>query len=74
MNKLVKQLEQEKQSVTAFDYYAVDLKTWKQYLCGVAMDVNGKVISEKTIKIMTPDSLQAIEYQNSKSSWYKQMA
>jgi hypothetical protein len=23
---------------------------------------------------MTPDSLQAIEYQNSKSSWYKQMA
>lgn len=57
-----KTAEQEKQSVTAFDYYAVDLKRGSNTLRGVAMDVNGKVISEKTIKIMTPDSLQAIEY------------
>lgn len=57
-----KTAEQEKQSVTAFDYYAVDLKRGSNTLRGVATDVNGKVISEQTIKVMTPDSLQAIDY------------
>jgi len=57
-----KTAEQEKQSVTAFDYYAVDLKRGGNTLRGVATDVTGKVISEKTIKVMTPDNLQAIEY------------
>ncbi|MGP4787591.1 hypothetical protein ACTXGJ_00515 [Psychrobacter sp. 1Y11] len=57
-----KTAEQEKQKVTAFDYYAVDLKRGNNTLRGVATDVNGKVISEQTIKVTTPDSLQAIDY------------
>lgn len=57
-----KTAEQEKQNVTAFDYYAVDLKRGTNTLRGVATDVNGKVISEQTIEVLTPDSLQAINY------------
>ncbi len=57
-----KTAEQEKQNVTAFDYYAVDLQRGNNTLRGVATDVNGKVISEQTIKVLTPDSLQAITY------------
>jgi len=57
-----KTAEQEKQKVTAFDYYAVDLQRGNNTLRGVATDINGKVISEQTIKVLTPDSLQAIEY------------
>ncbi len=57
-----KTAEQEKQNVTAFDYYAVDLKRGRNTLRGVATDVNGKVISEQTIEVLTPDSLQAINY------------
>src|SRR5690606_40210068 len=59
-------LEQEKQKVTAFDYYAVDLKRGSNTLRGVATDINGKVISEQTIKVLTPDSLQAIDYRTQK--------
>ncbi len=57
-----KTAEQEKQSVTAFDYYAVDLKRGRNTLRGVAADINGKVISEQTINVLTPDTLQAIDY------------
>lgn len=57
-----KTAEQEKQKVTAFDYYAVDLQRGSNTLRGVATDVNGKVISEQTIKVLTPDTLQAISY------------
>lgn len=57
-----KTAEQEKQRVTAFDYYAVDLQRGHNTLRGVATDVNGNVISEQTIKVLTPDSLQAIDY------------
>ncbi|WAI88062.1 Fibrinogen-binding protein [Psychrobacter sp. SC65A.3] len=57
-----KTAEQEKQNVTAFDYYAVDLKRGTNTLRGVATDVNNKIISEQTIKVLTPDSLQAINY------------
>ncbi|MBK3394725.1 DUF11 domain-containing protein [Psychrobacter sp. M9-54-1] len=57
-----KTAEQEKQKVTAFDYYAVDLKRGANTLRAVATDINGKLISEQTIKVLTPDSLQAIEY------------
>ena len=57
-----KTAEQEKQKVTAFDYYAVDLKRGNNSLRGVATDVNGKVISEQTIKVLTPDTLQSISY------------
>ncbi|MDX2372870.1 hypothetical protein NJD71_01875 [Psychrobacter sp. PP-21] len=57
-----KTAEQEKQNVTAFDYYAVDLKRGRNTLRGVATDVNGKVISEQSIDVTTPDSLQAIKY------------
>ena len=57
-----KTAEQEKQNVTAFDYYAVDLQRGNNTLRGVATDINGKVISEQTIKVLTPDSLQAIDY------------
>ena len=60
--KIGKTAEQEKQNVTAFDYYAVDLQRGKNTLRGVATDINGKVISERTINILTPDSLQAIDY------------
>ncbi|WP_201602469.1 DUF11 domain-containing protein [Psychrobacter submarinus] len=62
-----KTAEQEKQKVTAFDYYAVDLKRGSNTLRGVATDVNGKVISEKTINVLTPDSLQAIDYRTQDS-------
>ena len=57
-----KTAEQEKQNVTAFDYYAVDLKRGTNTLRGVATDVNNKIISEQTIEVLTPDSLQAINY------------
>ncbi|WP_350558601.1 hypothetical protein [Psychrobacter sp. CAL346-MNA-CIBAN-0220] len=57
-----KTAKQEKQNVTAFDYYAVVLKRGRNTLRGVATDVNGTVISEQTIEVLTPDSLQAIDY------------
>ncbi|WP_105246215.1 SdrD B-like domain-containing protein [Psychrobacter sp. Marseille-P5312] len=57
-----KTAEQEKQNVMAFDYYAVDLKRGSNTLRGVATDINGKTISEQTITVLTPDSLQAIDY------------
>ena len=57
-----KTAEQEKQNVTAFDYYAVDLKRGRNALRGVARDVSGKVISEQTINVFAPDNLQAINY------------
>jgi uncharacterized repeat protein (TIGR01451 family) len=57
-----KTAEQKKQSVIAFDYYAVDLQRGKNTLRGVATDINGKTISEQTITVLTPDSLQAIDY------------
>ncbi|WP_201553959.1 DUF11 domain-containing protein [Psychrobacter sp. 72-O-c] len=57
-----KTAKQQKQSVTAFDYYAVDLKRGRNTLRGVATDMNGDVISEQSIEISTPDSLQAIDY------------
>ena len=57
-----KTAEQEKQNVTAFDYYAVDLQRGSNSLRGVAKDINGKVISEQTIKVLTPDTLQSISY------------
>ncbi|WP_261868853.1 hypothetical protein [Psychrobacter sp. JCM 18901] len=60
--KIGKTAEQEKQNVTAFDYYAVDLQRGKNTLRGVATDINGQIISEQTIKVLTPDSLQAIDY------------
>ncbi|MDN3441182.1 hypothetical protein QL898_06015 [Psychrobacter sp. APC 3279] len=62
-----KTAEQEKQNVTAYDYYAVDLKRGRNQLRGVATDVNGKVISEQTINVLTPDSLQAIDYRTQDS-------
>ena len=61
-----KTAEQEKQKVTAFDYYAVDLQRGNNTLRGVATDINGKIISEQTIKVLTPDSLQAIDYHTQK--------
>lgn len=57
-----KTAEQKKQNVTAFDYYAVDLQRGSNTLRGVATDINGKTISEKTIKVLTPDRLQTIDY------------
>ncbi|MGR3899359.1 DUF11 domain-containing protein [Psychrobacter sp. 1176_08] len=57
-----KTAEQKKQSVVAFDYYAVDLQRGGNTLRGVATDVNGKVISEQTIKVWTPEKLQTIDY------------
>lgn len=57
-----KTAKQEKQNVTAFDYYAVDLQRGSNTLRGVATDINGKIISEQTIKVLTPDSLQSIDY------------
>ena len=62
-----KTAEQEKQKVIAFDYYAVDLKRGRNTLRGVATDVNGKVISEQTIEVLAPDSLQAIDYRTQDS-------
>lgn len=57
-----KTAEQAKQNVTAFDYYAVNLQRGNNTLRGVATDINGKVISEQTIKVLTPEKLQAIDY------------
>ncbi|TXD98158.1 DUF11 domain-containing protein [Psychrobacter frigidicola] len=53
--------KQEKQQVTAFDY-TVDLKRGRNTLRGVATDMNGKVLSEQTINITAPNSLQTIYY------------
>ncbi|MGM8908832.1 SdrD B-like domain-containing protein [Psychrobacter sp. 1U1] len=60
--KIGKTAEQANQNVTAFDYYAVDFKRGSNTLRGVATDVTGKVISEQTIEVIAPDSLQAINY------------
>ncbi|MEN6670483.1 SdrD B-like domain-containing protein [Psychrobacter sp. B38] len=57
-----KTAKKEKQSVTAFDYYGVNLERGNNTLRGVATDVNGKVISEQTIKVWTPEKLQTIDY------------
>lgn len=57
-----KTAQQEKQRVTAFDYYAVDLQRGSNTLRGIAIDVNGKIISEQTIKVWTPEKLQTIDY------------
>lgn len=61
-DQISKTAEQERQNVSAFDFYAVDLKHGLNTLRGVATDVNGKTISEKTITVTTPDSLQTIDY------------
>ena len=60
--KIGKTAKQEKQKVTAFDYYGVELKRGRNVIRGVATDVNGKVISEQTINVSTPDTLQSIDY------------
>ncbi|WP_352338330.1 SdrD B-like domain-containing protein [Psychrobacter sp. 16-MNA-CIBAN-0192] len=60
--KIGKTAEQEVQQVTAFDYYAVEFKRGRNLLRGVATDINGKVISEQSIEVIAPDSLQAIDY------------
>ncbi|WP_367106089.1 hypothetical protein [uncultured Psychrobacter sp.] len=57
-----KTAEQEQQNVMAFDYYAVNFQRGRNTLRGVATDTAGKVVSEQTIEIMAPDSLQAINY------------
>lgn len=62
VEKIGKTAEQEKQSVTAFDYYAVELNRGINTLRGVALDVNGKLISEKSITIIAPDTLQGIDF------------
>lgn len=57
-----KTAEQEKQKVTAFDYYGVELKRGRNVLRAVATDINGKIISEQTLDVFTPDNLQSIDY------------
>ena len=60
--KIGKTAKQEKQNVTAFDYYGVELKRGRNVLRAVATDINGKVISEQTLDVFTPDNLQSIDY------------
>lgn len=62
-----KTAEQDKQSVVAFDYYAIDLKRGRNTLRGVATDANGQVISDTSIDVLTPDSLQSIDYRTQKN-------
>ena len=57
-----KTAEQEKQQVTAFDYYSVELQRGKNTLRGVSTDVTGKVVSEQSVTVIAPDSLQGIDY------------
>jgi len=64
--KIGKTAEQDKQKVTAFDYYAVELNRGRNLLRGVALDTNNQVISEKTITVIAPDSLQTIDYESQK--------
>ncbi len=61
-DKIGKTAEQEKQNVTAFDYYGVELKRGRNVLRAVATDINGKIISEQTLDVFTPDNLQSIDY------------
>ncbi|CAN6960894.1 DUF11 domain-containing protein [Psychrobacter okhotskensis] len=61
-DKIGKTAEQEKQNVTAFDYYGVELKRGRNVLHAVATDINGKIISEQTLDVFTPDNLQSIDY------------
>ncbi|MGE6796221.1 SdrD B-like domain-containing protein [Psychrobacter okhotskensis] len=60
--KIGKTAKQEKQNVTAFDYYGVELKRGRNVLHAVATDINGKIISEQTLDVFTPDKLQSIDY------------
>ncbi len=60
--KIGKTAKQEKQNVTAFDYYGVELKRGRNVLHAVATDINGKIISEQTLDVFTPDNLQSIDY------------
>lgn len=60
--KIGKTAKQEKQNVTAFDYYGVELKRGRNVLRAVATDINGKIISEQTLDVFTPDNLQSIDY------------
>ncbi|NRD70062.1 DUF11 domain-containing protein [Psychrobacter okhotskensis] len=60
--KIGKTAKQEKQNVTAFDYYGVELKRGRNILHAVATDINGKIISEQTLDVFTPDKLQSIDY------------
>lgn len=61
-DKIGKTAEQEKQNVTAFDYYGVELKRGRNVLRAVATDINGKIISEQTLDVFTLDNLQSIDY------------
>ncbi|GAA0797246.1 hypothetical protein GCM10009110_01410 [Psychrobacter piscatorii] len=61
-SQIGKTAEQEKQQVTAFDYYAVALDRGRNTLRGVATDVTGSIISEQSIEVIAPDSLQRIDY------------
>ncbi|WP_230658883.1 SdrD B-like domain-containing protein [Psychrobacter sp. I-STPA10] len=59
--KIGKTAEQKKQSVAAYDYYAVKLEAGKNILKGVATNTDGEVISEQSITVFAPDTLQNIE-------------
>lgn len=52
---------QQKQQVAAYDYYAVELQRGRNTLRAVATDNRGNTVSETSIHVMAPDSLQAID-------------
>ncbi|MDO5768583.1 MAG: hypothetical protein Q4P13_03695 [Psychrobacter sp.] len=60
--KIGKRAEQQNQKVAGFDYYSVELNRGKNTLKAVAKDINGQVVSEQTIQVVTPVELQGIEY------------
>lgn len=61
-DKIGKTAEQNEQKVAAFDYYSVELKRGRNTLNGVALDAKGQIISQQTIDVLTPDTLQGIDY------------
>ncbi|WP_227429640.1 DUF11 domain-containing protein [Psychrobacter sp. I-STPA6b] len=60
--KIGKTATQQKQSVSGYDYYGVQLNAGHNTLRGVAKDASGNIISEQSIQVYAPEQLQEIDY------------
>lgn len=65
-SKIGKRAEQQVQKVAGYDYYAVELQRGRNTLKAVATDSNGEIVSENSIQVLTPESLQAINVRTQK--------
>ena len=65
-SKIGKRAKQQVQKVAGYDYYAVELQRGRNTLKAVATDSNGAIVSENSIQVLTPESLQAINVRTQK--------